>query len=335
VAYFFIDWATILKAAPVMRTELNLLAAILILLFCLQLIFNLITNLLFAVHKPAVASQFTLLTNLLLLISVFVLTQFNGRSILVLGIINGLIPVAILVCANLYYFSKQFKPYIPSKSAFDFGLKNQIFSLGMKFFLIQVSVMILFSITNVIIIRFFSPIEVTQYNIAFKYYSSLNMVFGIILTPFWNAFTEAYLKNELDWIKKTIKKLLLIWLIFLILVIIMTIFSDAFYHFWIKDAVSIPLNLSIAMGGLISIINWHNLFGFFTNGISRISIQFYTSITMIILNIPLAYFFVKGLNMGIPGVLLSNILCLLIGSTLLPVQTIKILRGKAKGIWDK
>lgn len=46
---------------------------------------------------------------------------------------------------------------------------------------------------------------VTQYNVAYKYYNVLSMVAAIILTPFWSAFTEAYVQKDTIWMKRMVK----------------------------------------------------------------------------------------------------------------------------------
>ena len=55
----------------------------------------------------------------------------------------------------------------------------------------------IFQVINIIISRNLGPIAVTQYNVAYKYYNVLNMASVIILTPFWSAFTDAYVKGIL------------------------------------------------------------------------------------------------------------------------------------------
>ena len=62
--------------------------------------------------------------------------------------------------------------------------------------------MVLFSTDNFIISKLFGPEEVVPYNIAFKYFSIITMVYSILLTPYWSSFTEAYTKNDFVWIKK-------------------------------------------------------------------------------------------------------------------------------------
>ena len=55
---------------------------------------------------------------------------------------------------------------------------------------------------------------VVSYNIAYKVLFIPVMIQSIILTPFWSAVTDAYTKNDYSWIKRSLRKLNLLTLIF-------------------------------------------------------------------------------------------------------------------------
>ena len=61
----------------------------------------------------------------------------------------------------------------------------------------------------------------------------------------------------------------------------------------------------------------------------------YYGIIAMIINIPISIFFAKNLNMGSAGVILGTCVSLIIGSFLAPLQSFKIIKGNAKGIWNK
>ena len=103
----------------------------------------------------------------------------------------------------------------------------------------------IFQFINIILSRIEGPEVVTQYNIAFKYFNVLTMFITIILTPFWSAFTDAYIREDYKWMKSMINKLERIWLICIPLLVIMLIFSDYLYKFWIGDMIYIPFSLSL------------------------------------------------------------------------------------------
>ena len=159
------------------------------------------------------------------------------------------------------------------------------------------------------------------------------MGFTIVLTPFWSAVTDAYTKNDMDWIRNTLRKIIVIWIGSVCATILMVIFSSFVYSLWVGKDIMIPFVLSIVCGIYVTIANWNNIFAYMLNGIGKIRLQLYSSIVSGLLFFPLAYYF--GEKLGITGVMVAMCSCLFISSVWSPIQFGKILSGKATGIWFK
>jgi O-antigen/teichoic acid export membrane protein len=205
-------------------------------------------------------------------------------------------------------------------------------SLGVKFFVIQIAFIIVYETTIIIIAQLF-PEQVTPYNIAFKYFSVIPMVFGIILIPFWSAYTEAYVKNDFEWIKSSMKNLKKIWLLFSIGGIVMLIFADKVYALWVGPDIKVPFSLSLTIVCYIIINAWCTIFSVFLNGVGKLRLQFYSGLVGALINIPLALFL--GKQMGSAGVILSTAILGIISAVWSPIQYNKIMNKTARGIWNK
>jgi O-antigen/teichoic acid export membrane protein len=212
---------------------------------------------------------------------------------------------------------------------------KDLVKLGTQFFVIQIAGLIVFATDNMIITQLFGPAEVTVYNIAYKLFYFVPLFFNIILTPLWSAYTEAYVKEDYQWIRNAMTKILKIWLLLSVGVVIMVFLSGAIYKIWVGDQVYIPFNLSLVMGVFVIISNWNNIFAYFINGTGKIRLQLYYSIFIAIINIPLSVYFAKNLGIGITGVMVATCVCVIIGSIWVPIQYLKIINKKATGIWAK
>ena len=159
------------------------------------------------------------------------------------------------------------------------------------------------------------------------------MGFTIILTPFWSAFTEAWAKKEIVWIKKIMKKLIYLWLFLLLAAILMFIFSPWVYKIWVGEKIVISYSISLLVAVWVLLNAWNGIFSHFLNGIGKIKLQLYLGISAAILNVPLALFL--GLKFGVNGVLLSNVILVLAVSWIFPLQYKKIINNTANGIWTK
>jgi Na+-driven multidrug efflux pump len=154
----------------------------------------------------------------------------------------------------------------------------------------------------------------------------VTMVFSIITSPYWSAYTEAYIKKDFDWIKKTIRQLLLMWLVLVVGAVLMLLFSEYAYHLWVGDSIKIDFKLSLFMMLYTLIVSFGNIFIMVLNGIGRIRLQMLVNIVLMLVFIPLSYFLAVVLHLGIIGIVLSTIFCSLYGPLIAPLQVRKMLQ---------
>jgi O-antigen/teichoic acid export membrane protein len=335
IVNIFLDWNKILNLSKgqFLVGEISLLAIIVFSFFCLRFIFGLITIILKADQHPAKASFLDLLSQALSLVIIFILTRSTKGSMLYLGIAVSAIPVCILIVANIWFFNGKYRPYKPELKYIDFSKGKSLLTLGLNFFVIQIAGILLYETNNIVILHLSGSMDVTYYNVAYKYFSVLIMGFTIIITPFWSAFTEAWYTKDLNWIRKVMRKLFRVWILILILSMMMLFFSRPVYRIWIGKEMNIPIIISLLVT-IITLINiWNGIFSQFLNGVGKIFFQLILGISGAILNVPLAIFL--GSRIGIQGVLIANIIVTSFGVFLYPIQYKKLLNNTAAGIWNK
>ena len=316
-----------------MANELRILALIVFVFFCLQFVLQLITTILTANQQPAKASFFNFLGGLFSLVIIFILTKTTQGNLLYLGGALSFTPVFVLGIASVWCFSGEYRKYTPSFKLIKFRYARDLMSLGLKFFVIQIAFVILYQTSNIIIAQLFGPAQVTPYNIVFKYFSIIPMVFGIILVPFWSAFTEAWSKQDMAWIKSSMKKLQLLCAGVFAVAMLMLLFSGLVYRLWVGSEIIIPISMSAVMASYVVLNAWNGIYSNFLNGVGKIKLQLFISLTGSLVNIPLAIFL--GKTLGIYGVVLSTTIISLMSAVLLPIQYNKLINERASGIWAK
>lgn len=329
----FLNWVKILNAPSSMARELTILALIVFVFFCLQFILQLITTIITANQQPAKAAFFNLLGSVFSLIVIFILTKTTSGNLIYLGLALGCTPVLVLTSSSLWFYTHQYRKYAPSLKLVNFSYARNLMTLGLKFFIIQIAFVILYETSNIVITQLFGPAQVTPYNIAYKYFSVVPMVFSIVLTPFWSAFTEAYVKKDEQWIRNTIRKLQKFWLLFLAGALLMLALSAKVYQLWVGSLVQVPFLLSASIFLYVMINAWCMIFSMFLNGVGKLKLQLYSSLFGAIVNIPLAIFLAK--QIGIAGVVLSTCILGLFSAVWSPLQYRKIMNNTATGIWNK
>jgi len=333
----FLNWSKILNIPEDMQSEVSLLAVIVFTYFCLSFVLKIITTILLADQKPAKSSLIDLLGQILSLVFIFILVRTTEGSLLKLGIALCVSPLLILVIANLVSFNGDYKKYRPVFSRAKMSYAKDLFSLGLVFFLIQIAAIVQFQTANIIIARNFGTEDVTAFNIVYKYFGILNMVFVIFITPFWSASTEAYQKNDIQWIRNGIRKYNYLNLIMFIAGLIMLIFSDTIYRLWLGEG-KVTIAFSLSLWGLLhfNVLMYGGKYVNFLNGISALRIQFISSSISPILYIVVALILIRNYHLGVYSLFIASIVANFNGYLLAPLQYRKIIVKKSKSaIWYK
>lgn len=301
--------------------------------FCLQFIFKIVNTILIADQKSAFSDLINVAGSIISLLVIYLLVKNTKGSLFYVGLTFSAAPVIVLIISFIIVFNGIYKNYRPSFAAIKFKYSYDLMGLGIKFFIIQMACLIVFTSSNIIIAQLFGPSQVTPYNIASKYFSILIMAFNILISPFWSAYTEAYFKEDILWIKQSTLKIIKIWIIFGLITVMMIFSGDFIYKLWVGKDVKISFLLTFLMGVYVIINNWNNIFANFINGVGKIRMSLYSGIIVSIINVPLAIVF--GKLMGIEGIVLSSCICLLISAIWSPIQYQKIIKGDLRGIWGK
>jgi O-antigen/teichoic acid export membrane protein len=330
-----VNWQSVFNSPFIPENKLRNMVSIVAVLFLLKFVADIINVVAAAFQMVAVSSFLLFLSNLGITLSVWILSKTTAPNMVLLAICLSLIPFLISVISSLFLFNTSFKNVKPSFEKVNFKQSRGILSLGWQFFVLQIVVVIIFQTDNIIIAQFFEPKEVTNFNVAYKYYSILAIVFSIVLTPYWTAFNEAYFNNEISWIKSSVQKLIKIFLASILVSGLMIAVSASFFRIWVGDEVKISISLSVWLCLYIAIMNWNSIFSNFLNGIGKIRLQMIFAPLVGVINIFLSIFFIKVLHLDIISIPLANTLSLSLGAFLGFFQYKKIINNEAKGIWNK
>ncbi|MEM7510192.1 MAG: oligosaccharide flippase family protein [Bacteroidota bacterium] len=329
-----LNWADIFNVDAKLALNLGLVMLVVFSFFCMNFVLKIITTIYTADQRPAFAGFVNFLTSVISLIVIFLLTRFTEGSLLMLALALGGAPILVLSILTGFAFRGDYKDYRPSIKYIDKKQFSGLASLGYQFFVIKIISVVIFSTDNMIITRLYGPAAVTPYALSFKYFGIITKVLMIITVPFWSAYTEAYTKNDIKWIKRTNKKLVSIWRLVLLGSVVLLVISPFAYKLWVPS-VEIPFFLSACMFFYVNYLAWGRIFVVFVNGVSKVKLQMWTSIIGGVINIPLSIFLAKTVGLGTAGVIIASIVSLSYGPLIAPIQYKKILNGTAKGIWNK
>ena len=303
-------------------------------LVCTSFIFKLIGNFYMGLQLPAVSNLLIALGQTLALAGTYLVLWSGSHSLMHIALVNTAAPLLVYLLAFPYTFLYKYPQLRPSFGLINLQEAKAVINMGVQFFIMQISGVILFMTSNLLISNLFSPEMVTPYQITYRYFSILLVIFTVVCMPFWNATTDAYQRNDMEWIRNATRKLRLMTIGFLVCLGVMILLSDTIYAVWIDRQTIIDIKMSIVMAAYIFILIYSMRYSYFINGIGKLRLQLIFTTAAAVLFIPLAYlttlwthdiiwFMVVMCLVNIPGLIVNRI------------QFSKLINGKAKGIWNK
>lgn len=286
-----------------------------------------------AMQKYAINDLLSISGNVIALILIYILTKVTtGNLALVVLAYTMTSCVAFLLAAiPLFWKHPELKP---SLRFFDKSLGKKIVGKGFGFFVIQISsCLVIFGAANFFITQSCGPAAVTTYNIAYKFFNLLVIAYTIILAPMWNAYTDAYVKGDMQWIKATFNKALKFWVLSICGGLGMLLICNLFYKLWIGNMVNVPLSVSASTLIYVCFFNLNNCATYLINGLNKIFVQIIISLAVTTLYIITVLAF--GRKLGVEGIVLSMAASYAVMSVVHLYQCRKLINGKADGIWNK
>lgn len=330
----FIDWSTIINVNKSFREELTHIFMILAFFFCMNMIANIFSKLLEADQHPAISSCIHCIAQIFSLVVIFILTKTTTGSLMNLAIYYSGIPfITMALCSIIMFRFTKYRQYSPSIKFFKKSLIKDLFGLGVRFFIIYICLIFIFQMMNIVLSRECGSEAVTEYNIAYKYFSVIYMAIIIVVSPMWAAFTDAYTKKEYDWMFNTLKKLEYCILFSIFILVLMLTISQFLYKIWIGDSVRITMLLSLSVMIYVATQVMGAVYMHLINGIGVIRLQFYIYLFFSLLSFPLMTLSCR--LFGVDGIVIVPSLVYVIQAIVGRVQLRKILNGTAAGIWLK
>lgn len=327
------DISPLLNIADSYENDLKISLSILVVYFCVTFVLKILSVVLIADQRPAYSSFIDLIGQLLSLAAILIMRSYFDGSLMILSLCLCLPPLIVWISFSFYAFRGKYKKCSPSLKSVKMKYSANLLTLGIKFFIIQIAALIQFQTSNILIARLYSMGEVTQYNIAYKYFNVLYMLFMIILQPFWSAVTEAFAKSDFSWIKSMIRKYLKIVVLMLVCGLVMLALSNPIYNLWVGDMVKVPFSLSLWIFVYFITIMYGAVFVYFINGIGALKIQYISSLISPFVFVLAVIILSKVYGLGMYSIPIASILANFNGLILAPLQYYNIIVKKKSGIW--
>lgn len=286
-----------------------------------------------AMQKYAVSDFITFLGTVSSLGVVYVMTKTMEPNLTyVVAAFSGM-PVLMFILASIHLVVK-YPELRPSMKCINYPVAKQIVGKGLGFFLIQItSCLVIFGSANIFISHYCGPENVTIYNVSFKLFNVLIIVYTILISPLWNAYTDAAVKKDYSWIGRSFKKSLSLWALSVLGGMVMLALSGFFFKVWLGNSVEIPFVVSACVCAYVCMFNFNNCVTYLLNGLNKIRVQIITSLIATALYVVCVYI-IKG-RYGIIGISISMIIAYFLMAVVHLYQCYMLINQKATGVWNK
>ena len=331
----FVDWSVVYNQETEMNALLFHTTLVVVSCYLLKLVVGLVGTVLTSYLKPALNQLLNTISNLLVIIVIWILTKCTNGNILLLSSILSTSSVVVFFIASIVLYKGKYRSVSPSIKCFRRKHISSVLGLGVSFFFINISMTILYQINNFIIIHKFNNEDVVVYNLAYKLFAVCQILFGLISQPFWTAYTDAWAKNDVKWIRDTLSRVKKLWVCLIVFGVSLVVASPMIYKIWVGDRVSIPIELSIMIFVYFVGNTYGGVYNTFINGVGKVRLQMVCLVIIAILYIPIVLVFVDVLNLGIISIPLAQLCSNFYSLFIARIQCNKILDGTAVGIWNK
>ncbi|MCQ8897394.1 hypothetical protein NQT62_13210 [Limnobacter humi] len=239
--------------------------------------------------------------------------QAADLAVFVLGYV--LLMVVVYGSYSLHHL-RQHYPDIKLSGNIDYDLTTSLLKGAGLFFLLQITVSIVYNSDNVILTTVASPDDVATYATTWRMFSIVVMVNSLILGPLWPAVADAKAKGDFNWLRSAYLENLkrsMIASIFLATLLVMI--GNIILDIWTGEKVQAPAQLLWLLAIWVILEGYGQCMAMLLNGLQILHLQIAVASVMLIVGTGLKIYLAGSI--GLYGPIIGTIISftLIVGIT--------------------
>lgn len=255
----------------------------------------------------------------------FLLPDISSMAkLIVISLANGLVCLGV----NLVYTRRFFKfERLRYSSSHTISRKDtgNILKMGYKFMIIQLGMMLFFTVDNYIISNHFSPKDVVPYDSVTKIFLLPTMILYAVLAPLWSVFAKDISEGNRANIQKIFRRFNYAFIAIMIATGILAAITPFLISIWLRQSIEIPANLILFIALVTLMRIFTTFYSYFVNATGKLNLYMAIIIVSIILKIPLTNMLV-GMDYGINSVIIATGIIMTGWMILIPMQSYRELK---------
>ena len=310
VLFCNVNYASFFKVEDVYNSEIRIVLIMTISCFFLRFILQPISVVLAADQLDFIQSIILLIEQILNLIGILIISNYTEESLLYASAVFSFAPLLNLSIFSLCLYKKKYKHIRPQLFKVHKECISSLFGIGIDVFITSISMIFIMQFNNILIVEYYSPNEVTIYNILIKLFGALSSFYILLISPLWSAFGNAFSNNDFEWVIRVFRKVSRLFVMFVSAYIVLLFFAPMILKIWAGLHVDDYFLLSCCCF-LFVIQNIESTYAYLFNGtgqIKYVKLQRNMMIYGAFVNIPLVVLLAGIWEWGLFSVFVANII---------------------------
>lgn len=306
-AFPFVSWGKLLGVSQsTSLSDLNIVVIIVGLFFFVSIFTTLVGKIQRGLQEGNLDNFWSGVGAVISLVLVYIAIQKDtGLVGFVIGLLAG--PILAYFASNVHYLFFHRRDLRPRVANVDSMVVKKIFTVGGMFFVLQIAGAIQGQADNVIIANMLGAAAVTNYAICMKLFLMVPMFFGLIMTPLWPAYREAFASGDMQWVKRVfVKSLRWALLISIPSAFVLVMLGGTIIELWVGSDVVPSTGLLIGCGIWLVLMTVGNALGVFLNGLQLVKIQLIVATSSAIMNVIFSIWLIG--EIGVVGAVFGSVI---------------------------
>jgi O-antigen/teichoic acid export membrane protein len=315
VAYFVIPWARVFNvSSPTAVSEAGPAAAVLLGAFALGLPLGIVGQVQLAHQSGYISSAWAIVGNLGSFVALIAIIMLHGSLPLLVVALTfvGLIAAAL----NGWFLFRRQRPWLmPRLRDVDLRAGRALLKTGSFFMVLQLAGMAAYGVDNIVISQILGADAVPEYAVPVKIFTLAPTLLSFALIPLWPAYRESMARGDAAWVKRTLRRSILLAAAFNIpSSLVLIVAGPLILQVWVHGAVHPTLILLVGLGTWTIMNTLNGPFAMLLNGANIIGFQATCSVLMAIANVAISIYLVQriGVSGAVYGSVISQLVFILI-----------------------
>lgn len=247
--YPFIEWEKVFNVSSQLAINESYSAIIVFAIcICLAIPLNIIQKIQSALQRGFAANLWQGIASLTSFIGILLSVYLKLNLMWLVFSLLGL-PLLINLLNNIWFFYLSRNRLILNIQLSHWNIIKEILNKGSLFFVVYFFGAVAISMDNLLIAQWLGASAVSNYAVTEKLFSFISLIILLFILPLWAAYSEAFARGDQTWIKKTLKRSILMSLgISSCLSLLLVMFGERLIWLLMNKNVDIPVMLLIGFG---------------------------------------------------------------------------------------